>query len=1111
VKRSLVVALLALGFASAGLAGEPIRLPNHPALSPDGKTLAFDHLGDIWTVPTSGGVARPLTRHPAKDTEPKFSPDGREIAFISDRDGSRQVYVMPASGGTPRQVTFHTAGFILHDWALDGNHVLLSSNRDNGWTPRQAPRFFLVNVRERRAEQLLFDDYGNNGTLSPDGKKLLFTREGPEWWRKGYTGSQASQVWLYDLDKKEFTCLLRDDNDHRWPLWKPDGKGFTFCSGEKNGFVLREMSLDPKSEARELARFPDDSIVFPCVSRDGSTLVFRHLADFYRLGPDGKPVRIDIIREDDRSTERVERRTLERASAVAFTGDGLEIAFTAGGDLWVMDTELREPRRVTRTPEEERSPVFSPDGHAILFVSDAGGHTDIWRATREDVKKPWWLNSSFKLEQITTDGEPKEKLRFSPDGSKLAYIRGRGDLWIADADGKNAQRLIASWNAPEFDWSPDAKWLVYSISDDDFNQDVWVRPVDGSRPPFNLSRHPYPEHEPVWSPDGRMIAFIGARDTKESFDVHFVFLRAEDDQKNTRDRTIEKALEKLQKGRPSEESKEPKVGPPAPPKKGPPEVVIDFEGIHERIRRVRIPNSNERDLVWSPDSKKLAFTATVDGQLGTYTIEPPDNLKPTLLSTQTGTQARWLKNGQIVWLSNGLPGSISGSGAPTPTTSPAPTTPGPRPGGLGPRGGGATASASPATGGYRFSALQEFDLAKKHQAAFDMSWRVMRDNWYDEKLGNRDWNAVRAKLLPLAETTDPETLTTVTQLMLGELNGSHLGFSSAPSTREDAPTDPRWRVVTPHLGIRFDDSYAGPGLKVRDVLPEGPADHKRSAIRPGEIVVSIDGTAVNPTLDLTTVLNGPLARDIVLKVKDGEGKEREVTLRPITYAAASDLVYRKWLADNRAAVDKLSGGKLGYLHIRAMSMPSFHDFQEELYNVGAGKSGLIIDVRENGGGSTTDHLLTALTQPRHAITVPRGGGPGYPQDRTVYATWNKPILVLCNQNSFSNAEIFSHAIKTLKRGQLVGVPTAGAVISTGATPIMDVGLLRLPFRGWYGLEDGQDMERHGAVPHHILWPTPGNMPRGKDAQLTRGVEVLLADVEAWVKRPPPPLKKATER
>ena len=314
-----------------------------------------------------------------------------------------------------------------------------------------------------------------------------------------------------------------------------------------------------------------------------------------------------------------------------------------------------------------------------------------------------------------------------------------------------------------------------------------------------------------------------------------------------------------------------------------------------------------------------------------------------------------------------------------------------------------------------------------------------------------------------------------------------------------------------HLGVRFDPEYAGPGLKIRDVIPESPADHKKTRLEAGEIITRIDGTNVDPSIDLTVVLNGLSDRDIHLTVNNKAGKEREVTIRPMSQTAARAQLYRAWIRQNQKAVEERSNGTLGYLHISAMDMPSFFKFEEELYNAGAGKDGLIIDVRENGGGSTTDHLLTALTQPKHAITVPRGGGPGYPHDRTVYASWNKPIVVLCNQNSYSNAEIFSHAIKTLKRGHLVGVTTAGGVISTGGVPIMDVGFLRLPFRGWFLSENGEDMELHGAKPDFTVWPEPGELPRGKDSQLAKGVDVLLADVEKWKRQPRPKLKKATER
>ncbi len=498
--------------------------------------------------------------------------------------------------------------------------------------------------------------------------------------------------------------------------------------------------------------------------------------------------------------------------------------------------------------------------------------------------------------------------------------------------------------------------------------------------------------------------------------------------------------------------------------------MIDFDGIHDRVRRVSVPDSTESGLFWSHDSKKLVFTATISGKRGTYTISPPDDLKPKLLSTQTGSGGRWISQGnQIVWLAAGAPGALSSTGA---------------------------------ASKYAFSCRQELDLAARYEAAFMQCWRTMRDYWYDGDMNGRNWDEIRRKYTPLARASvDADMFTRVVSLMLGELNGSHLGFSA--SRLSPTAGYSKWNITTAHLGVRFDHKHRGPGLLVKDVIFGSPADKEKSKIAAGETILSIDGATVDPAMNLAPLLNGALARDIQLRVRGAAGEERDVVLRPISYGAARSLLYEQWIRHNRRLTEEASGGKFGYLHVRSMNMSSFYRFESELYAVGAGKDGIVIDVRENGGGFTTDHLLTVLTQPEHAVTIPRGGGGGYPQDRRVYATWRKPIVVLCNQNSFSNAEIFSHAIKTLGRGQLVGVPTAGAVISTGSTRIMDVGRLRVPFRGWFVVGNGQDMELNGAAPHHVLWPQPGQMPAGVDIQMAKAIEVLKADVAKWRKRPQP--------
>ena len=1090
----LLAALVTLANVSG--ADYPIRLVQDPAVSPDGQQVAFSWRGDLWIAPITGGAARQLTTHPATDRDPEFSPDGKRIAFVSNRTGTYQVFVMPLAGGPPTRLTWHSEGYRLMEWYPDGKSLLVRGARDHFW--RHAERFFRITTEPRTGEKLLFDAYGSDGHLSPDAGRILFAREGTRSWRKGYTGSQASQIWMYDVAKKQFTEVVRHPRGCRYPLWDPDGRHLYYVSGRSGAFNLWHRDLSTGKE-RVLTHFKDDSVMFPAIARNGSTIVFRHLFDLYRIDLKSNQVaRIDLRYTGDAPRPPRFDRKLTTATEAVFSRDGLEIAFIAGGDVWVMDTELREPKQVTSTTEEERDLEMSPDGRTLFFVSDRDGQSDIWRATRTDESSYWWQNDTFTLQRLTNDPTVEFNVDVSPDGKHLAYCRERGDLWLMSVDGKKARRLAASWNAPDYNWSPDGRWIVFAKDDDDFNRDVFIVPVDGSRKPFNVSRHPDNDSAPVWSPDGRMIAFRGRRLGEES-DIYYVFLRAADEEQTARDRKLKKAIDKMKKLRRSASpprstaaankahqgnkgvkqrtATTASAGKPATP--GLPKVVIDFDGLEDRVHRIPIPQATERGLFWSGDSKRLFFSATIHGKSGTYSVSPPESHTPRLLTTQTGTGPVWIaKTNQIAWLSRGVPTAVSSTS------------------------GSATR--------YTFQAEQSVDVEERFRTAFMQCWRVMRDRYYDGTLNHRNWDAIRRKYEPMAAAAEDERmLGQVVNLMLGELNGSHLGFFV--TSRRAAGPNGEAMETTAHLGVRFDPLHRGPGLKIRDVIHGSPAANQKSRLRTGEIILSIDGKEVDPDLDLTLRLNGSLSRDIRLQVRGVDGKERQVVLRPISYAKARSLLYDHWVRQNRAAVDKASKGTLAYVHIRGMDMSSFYQFEQDLFKVASGKEGIIIDVRENGGGFTTDHLLTILTQPTHAITVPRGGNPGYPQDRMVYATWRKPVTVLCNQNSFSNAEIFSHAIKTLKRGRVVGAPTAGGVISTGGTMILDVGFLRVPFRGWFLADSGEDMELHGCQPDVVVWPKPGELPRGVDRQLGKGIEVLREDVARWKKRPRPKLRKASDR
>ncbi|MDH3590433.1 MAG: DPP IV N-terminal domain-containing protein, partial [Planctomycetota bacterium] len=522
-RTSLLLFVLVSWAASAPAdAPEPIRLLGKTALTPDGATLVFAWRGDIWRAPTGGGDARRLTFHPARDARPVVSRDGTTIAFQSNRSGSNQVFLMPLDGGSPRRITTHTEGSEPLDFYPDDKGVLYSGSRDHFW--RRAGRLYFKRTELRTASVLVFDDYARDATLTADGRHIAFTREGTAWWRKQYTGSQASQIWIYDTAARAFTRMTDGTHEERWPLWHPNGKAIYYVSQQSGANNLYLRDLD-SGHVEQLTHYTDDGVLFPSISRDGSTLVYRHLFDLYRmdLRRGGSAQKLPLSYGGDPIHDPQRRTMLNRANQVAFSEDGREVVFASGGDLWVMDTELREPVQLTATSEEERDPAFAPDFSAIVFVSDAGGHPDLHKLERADPKKHWWQGREFKRTALTSDAAVERAPRFTPDG-RVSFLKERGDLWTMKPDGSDARVLLKGWNAPSYSFSPDGQWLAYAVNDNDFNRDIWVRKADGSGDPVNVSRHPDWESNPTWSPDGKLLAFTGQRSHDES-DIYYVWLQ----------------------------------------------------------------------------------------------------------------------------------------------------------------------------------------------------------------------------------------------------------------------------------------------------------------------------------------------------------------------------------------------------------------------------------------------------------------------------------------------------------------------------------------------------------------------------------------------------------
>ncbi len=1085
-----------------------IRLPRDPALSPDGALLAFAYQGDVWLGSSNGGEARRLTLHSTDDGQPCFHPNGAEVAFVSERTGTAQVHVVPLEGGEPRQVTFDTNRKTLLGYTADGAGFVVLMGTDRGFHGSESQRVFMLDAAGEKPKRMLLDAGVRSAALSPDGTKLAFTRGRSAWERKGYIGPQAEQLWLADLTTTPPTLTRLDEDregfqniNHIQPFWAPDGQSLYYISDPDGTFDVYRRRLatgevERITNVRAIDR-SDDGVAFPALAANGRVLVFRRRFDLCRMDLATRALTpIALSANSDSLMSALERRVETGATDVAFTNDGKQIAFVAGEDIWVMDRILREPKRVTDTPHQEANLVFSADGKRLFFTSDADGEVDLHVATHTREDGVWWLADSFTTARISTDAAVEGGLQPSPAGGHIAYVKG-GDLWVMDDDGTDHRRIVTSWSGVEYSWSPDGQWFIYATEDDDYNSDVFLTRLDGTIPPFNLSRHPDNDGQPVWSGDGKRVAFVSNRDGEET-DIYWVDLTAEEAERTARDRKLEEAMKALEKGGKGSKDKEggkDKEAKDADSSGKPTNAVrVDFDGILRRINRISIPESRESGLLWSPDGKTLVFNATVSGERGLFKVEFPEAGRPTKFATSGPSSARWLaESKEIVGLARGGGGDV-----PSPFA---------QRGG----GGGAAPAALSASGkleSFGFSVRRVRDWRAVRQISFDQGWRAMRDRFYDAALNDRDWDAVRAKYRPVAaECLGASEFSHLMNMMLGELNASHMGHRGGADPIPDPSAQDAWTPGTYHLGLRFDHSFAGPGLRVASVIPGGPTSLARSRVEVGETVLHVDGVAVGPDVDLDRLLTLDQEREVVLSVvgSGAEAAAREVRVWPTRSVAG--LLYEEWVEQNRQEVERLSGGKLGYLHIRGMDFPSFRQLEQDLYHAGYGKEGLVIDVRFNGGGSTADHVLTALTQPVHAVTQSRGSGLGYPQDRKVYATWGKPIVMMCNEHSFSNAEIISHAVKVTGRGRVVGMRTAGGVISTGSVGLLDGSSVRMPGRGWYVATTGEDMELNGCLPDVALW----NHPLGPDAQLAAAVEALAADCAAAAARGSAPIVPATAK
>lgn len=1030
-------ATLALLLALPVLAQEPIQFARTPDVTADGKLVAFSYLGDIWTVEAIGGVARPVTMHEAHDYAPVFSPDGRSIAFASNRHGSYDVFVTATVGGRPKRLTFDSAADVPLGWTADGKRVIFASGRSSDYPGD----ITLMSIAADGGAETKYTGFfeGKDVQFSPTGDKAAFVRGQGLWSRRGYRGSSDDDLYVSKPDGSETKRLTTFDGNDTAPMWSADGKKLYYVTEQGSpakcpNVVVQEMNgLTPVGSPKVLTKHTEDAVRRARISRNGEWVVYECGPDLWVLNTaTGSPPRklaIEVHADDKSNTERTETYT-RNATAYALSPEERHAVLVCHGQLFMTKVpDGGKSTRMTAHAGADSQPAWSPDSTKVVFVSDRTGTDEIYLIEQDDPDHPSLTRAhTFKTTQLTHSKEGEQFPLFSPKGDKIAFLRA-GQLWTMKPDGKDQTVLVADKKVTDYEWSPDGKWIAFSRLDGSFASEVYIVPTDGSAKPRNVSRYATYNSEITWG--AGKIAFISQR--RGTYSVHVL--------------PLQKPVSEGTKPDPNE---------------------IEWEDIHLRVEK---PTNMavESEAAISADGAQVAFRALSGGDDLWVVSSDGKSLNRLTSGSQMPRNIQWSKKGTgTIFFLNG-----SGELRSTRTSF----------GGFGPGGPVGEPAKVP------FSCKLTIKREEEFAEMFAQGWRALADGFYDPNFNGVDWKAVRAKyaaMVPHCATR--EDLYAAIGLMLGELNSSHLGISGKLPVADEPTAD---------LGLLFDDAFPGPGLKVKEVLKRGPADKKGLNIKAGDIITHIDRVPLTPAVNLSKLLNNKAGEGVPLTVKD---KPEATSRRDIEIVAADrtkigQLMYERWVATNAEKVDKESGGKLAYIHIPGMDETGLEQFVRALYSDAYDKEGVVVDVRFNGGGFTHDEVLTYLTGKDHTRFEQRDGGIGFVV-RNQHRKWAKPLTLLINQRSYSDAEIFPHAVRASGLGKLVGVPTAGQVIFTGSIRLIDGSTFRMPRIGVYR-NDTVNMDKEGVKPDVAVDISPDDWKTGRDPQLSKAVEVLTADVKAW--------------
>lgn len=1063
------LAVFFVPLADAGQSERPLWL-RYPTISPDGESIAFTYGGQIWMVSSNGGEAVPLTGEHYHSKRPVWSPEGEHIAFAANVFGNYDVFVMSAKGGDIQRLTFHSTENLPYAFSHDGKQVYFSSVRPGphqadfySGSPLMSQKLYSVPVSGGRpcmvlplpALDIRFDS---------EGTRMLYTNlpsfEQP--WRKHHVSDATRDIWLYDAQEQTHEQLTFYRGEDRNPLWSLEQDYFYYLSQRSGSFNVWKKPLSGNVDPVQVTFHDTHPVRFLTKDNDGG-LVYGYDGEIWRLPPgNSDPVRVPVrINKGHLKNHRVYGDVHQEATELAVSPNGRELAVVAKGDIFVVSTETGRTRRITSTPQQERSVSFSPDGRALLYAGERDGNWDIFETRIIDEEAMFFTGGTRTREKKVLDtASDVFEPAYSPDGSRIAFMEDRSRLMVLDREsGKTTaimpEGLFYSYVDADMNfitWSPDGGSLLAAKGCIVSRQDVVLLDASGKLPMINLSRSGYIDRTPIFTADGKAVlwasdrrGFRSAERQHAEKDVFGVFLDKEAFDVFMLDPEL------VQQGIHEHPATEHLDGPDGAAPTFFEE--SDLEGLNHRTIRMTpfsLKGVSFFDTI-TPDNRHLLVVAKQsDGMDAGYIFSQRGEVEQLFIRPASPDYALGPEKRDLYFFD--------------------------------PEG---IVSFNLETGEYGmlpFEAEVAYDFRGEVNYIFNHVWRLTSTKFYDPEMHGVDWEKYKdeySKYLPHIHTW--EDFTEMLSEMVGELNASHTGARLHAT--------PPCADRTASLGIYYDHSHREAGVKVAEILPGGPADRAHGLLKPGALIKSVDGREITPDMDIHELLNRkegvPISLEVLLP---GSAATVHATVVPDSFEHEMHLAYMRWVSVRKAMTDELSNKRIGYIHFSSMDAPSFQRAYSELFGEYRDREAVIVDVRFNMGGNLHEELITLFTGKALGKNISRDG---FVVGQIPRYRWIRPSAMLVNAASYSDGSILPHLYQKHAVGPLVGdrVPGTGTASWRGEQQMsaLTYGVPQLGFQG----PDGAWFENQEIEPDVLVRNSPDSVTEGRDLQLEKAVQVLL--------------------